>query len=130
MFSLLITPQQIISLYETAVDTLPEGAKVQIEEGLAPIVAYPEATESGLPLYPTFFAKVAALLRSIAYERPFPDGNRKVAWECAKYLLQTRGYTLSASDPEIAQLMAAAETGFISVHRIALWLKGHVERNG
>lgn len=130
VFSFLITQEQLIDMYRNLVGALPEGAEEQVSARLAPILALPDATRSGLPRYPTFFAKVAALLRAIVYERPFPEGNRRVAWECARHLLHSRGYRLAASGQEIDQLMAGAEVGFISVHRIALWLKGHATREG
>lgn len=130
VFSFLITEQQLIEIYHQAVGALLEEAKPPLAEVLAQIVARPDATSSGLPLYPTFFAKVAALFQAIAHEKPFPEGNRKVAWECARYLLETRGYRLSATDQEMEQVMAGAELGFTSVNRIALWFKGHARREG
>jgi death on curing protein len=56
--------------------------------------ARPQTLVSGHDPYPDIWSKAAALLHSIAADRPFVDGNKRTAWHCAWSFLGLNGHVL------------------------------------
>jgi death-on-curing protein len=68
-------------------------------------VALPQATMFGEELYPHVFTKAAAMLRSIAQNQSFIDGNKRIAWIATRVFLAANGLDLLATVDEGLQLM-------------------------
>lgn len=68
-------------------------------------VALPQASMFGVELYPHLFQKAAALLRSIAQNQPFLDGNKRIAWIATRAFLAANGFGVRANAEEGLKLM-------------------------
>lgn len=91
-------------------------------DGLESAVALPMASMFGQDLYRTIFEKAAALMRSIAENQPFLDGNKRTAWASAQVFLDLNGIDVFASVEDAVALMLAIASKEISVEGIAEFL--------
>lgn len=63
------------------------------DEGLLQsAVARPRSSAFGLDAYPSVWDKAAALMHSLATNRPFVDGNKRTAWASAVVFLDLNGF--------------------------------------
>jgi death on curing protein len=65
--------------------------------GLESAAGLPMQTWSGAFLYPSLFLMAGALLRSLAENQPFTDGNKRVAWAAAMVFLEINGVRVGAT---------------------------------
>lgn len=84
-----------------------------------------DAGAGDVELYPTVFAKAAALAHSIARSHPFADGNKRTALLAAVYMLAVNGFLLKAEDQEQEDTVVELATGAIEVDEFAAWLEAH-----
>lgn len=87
-----------------------EPLAVRDEGLLQSAVARPQASAFGLDAYPDLWGKAAALMQSLAVNRPFVDGNKRTAWQAAYVILG-----LNEIRPEIVLDNDRAETFVIAV---------------
>jgi death on curing protein len=85
-------------------------------------VALAQATMFGEELYPHLFQKAAALLRSIAQNQPFLDGNKRIAWIVARTFLAANGFDVHADVTEGSKLMIALAERRLDVEDLAEFL--------
>ena len=85
----------------------------------------PKATFNGHSLYPTLFAKAAALLHSLCLSHPFTDGNKRTAYSSTHLFLWKNGYNLVSEKKEAIQFMLLIDNEEPSVAKITTWLKKH-----
>ena len=85
----------------------------------------PYQTFGGDDLYPTPFDKAAALIRSIAENQPFVDGNKRTAWLAGRILLRANGISIKATTEEIVDLMLRLGAKTIGVEDISDFLLEH-----
>jgi death-on-curing protein len=79
-------------------------------ELLESAVALPQATMFGEDLYPDLFLKAAAMLRSIAQNQSFLDGNKRIAWLSMRVFLALNGFNVHATvDHGLAMMIELAE---------------------
>jgi len=91
-------------------------------------VERPKASYGGKFLYPTTFAKAAALLQSLCMNHPFTDGNKRTAWGVTKRFLELNGYHLQSPSHEAADFMVHVDNRHPDIHEILLWLKTHSKK--
>lgn len=84
-------------------------------------------TFDGEDLYATPFDKAAALLRSIAENQPFVNGNKRTAWASARILLRANGIHIRATTDEIVDLMLKLSNKEVGVDEISSFLLDHAE---
>jgi death on curing protein len=94
-------------------------------ELLESAVALPQATMFGAELYPHIFQKAAALLRSIAQNQPFLDGNKRIAWIAMRTFLAANGFDVHAEVDEGLQLMIDLAERKLDVDDVAEFLATH-----
>ena len=77
--------------------------------------------------YPTPFGKAAALLHSLAKNHPFVDGNKRIAFVLALYLLEELGYQLrpDVSDDARYEMVIAVASSELDYDGIVEWLRQH-----
>ena len=63
-------------------------------------VARPFATFAGEELYPSDYAKAAALFHSLIKSHPFMDGTKRTAFTAAIYFLENSGYSAPQTLPK------------------------------
>jgi death on curing protein len=93
---------------------------------MASAAARPRTTVFGEDAYPTFAAKAAALLHSIAHNGPLADGNKRLAWSAMRAfcLLNGRDITYTVDDAEAFVLNLA--TGELDVVPAAEWISARL----
>jgi len=88
-------------------------------------VERPKATFDGKDLYPSAFAKAAALLQSLCMNHPFTDGNKRTAWATTHLFLWRNGYHLIAAKPQAVTFMEAVDNENLTLIEISRWLRRH-----
>lgn len=71
------------------------------------------------------FERAALLLRGIAQDHPFVDGNKRTAFDVASTFLEHNGQTVGGRDEEVVTFMLRVARGEQSVEEIADWLGRH-----
>ncbi|MER5378019.1 type II toxin-antitoxin system death-on-curing family toxin [Streptomyces sp. NPDC002553] len=85
MTCVFLSAEDVLAIAELAVD----DQKVVVRDVglLESAVHRPSAAMFGQEAYPDLFDKAAALLQSLAVNRPFVDGNKRTAWtSCVVFL--------------------------------------------
>jgi death on curing protein len=85
----------------------------------------PYHTFGGHDLYPTPFDKAAALIRSLAENQPFVDGNKRTAWIAGRILLRASGIKILATSEEIVALLLQLAAKQVDVDGISTFLLEH-----
>ena len=88
-------------------------------------VERPRASFGGRDLYPTVFAKAAALLQSLCLNHAFTDGNKRTAWLTTKRFLFINKYHLKASPRTAADFMVMVDNEKPELVVIMRFLKTH-----
>ena len=88
-------------------------------------VERPKATYAGRDLYPTIWAKAAALLQSLCMNHPFTDGNKRTAWTMTHKFLWMNSYVLRSTRFEAADFMVHVDNEKPDFKKIASWLRSH-----
>lgn len=85
--------------------------------------ARPQASFGGKDLYPTIFAKSAALMHSLLKNHPFVDGNKRTALASTGIFLKLNGYKLINTHEKELEFALNVENESVSLEEIAAWLK-------
>ena len=117
--------EEIIAIHEAIIKRAKSSASVRDFTLLHSAVERPKATFSGQDLYPTIFAKAAALLQSLCLNHAFTDGNKRTSWGAAKRFLWINDYHLSADPHTAADFMVQVDNEHLDLKKISLWLKVH-----
>lgn len=88
----------------------------------------PQSSFNGEDLYPTLFAKAAALLHSLCMNHAFFDGNKRTAYGSTAGFLYMNGYTLKASVKEAADFMVHVDNDKPDFKEIVDWIKKHATK--
>ena len=91
--------------------------------GLESAVGVPMQTWAGAFLYPSLFLMAGALLRSLAENQPFTDGNKRVAWTAAMVFLEINGVKVEATVNDAVEMMLKVATKELDVAGIAEFLE-------
>lgn len=126
-------PAQVV--YLTAVQVLFIHARLLAETGGAPgvrdlgllesAIARPQATFDGQDLYPSLYAKAAALMVGLVNNHPFIDGNKRVGVTAAALFLVRNGVQLRASSEKLEQVTLVVAQGRLSVDQMVSWFMQH-----
>jgi death on curing protein len=96
--------------------------------GLESAVDQPFSTWAGKDLYTTLAEKAAVLLRGIALNHPFQDGNKRTGWLACVELLSLNGAPLDHARIDriqAAELVLSLVKHEVDVRHVALWLADH-----
>jgi death on curing protein len=117
--------EEAILLHRKIIARAKTSAGVRDFALLHSAIERPKATFGGKELYPTIFAKAAALLQSLCMNHPFTDGNKRTAWTMTHRFLWKNGYHLVANRMEAADFMVMVDNQKPALIDIARWLKAH-----
>ncbi len=92
-------------------------------EGPESAIAQPMQTWDGAFLYPSLFLMAGSLLRSLAENQPFTDGNKRVAWTAAMVFLEINGISVEAAEDDVVQMMLSVAAKELDVAGIAEFLE-------
>jgi death-on-curing protein len=82
----------------------------------------PFETDGGIP------DRAALLLRGIAQDHPFADGNKRTALEASDLFLRRNGFSISASQAEIVRFMLEVAQGHVAIRDIAGWIRENARK--
>lgn len=93
---------------------------------LASAAARPQSSAFGEDAYPTFAAKAAALMHSLARNHPLVDGNKRLAWAATRAfcLLNQRDLVFTVDDAE--RFVLAVARGALDVPDMTATLGRHI----
>ena len=92
-----LSPEQVLFIHSRLVDTTG-GSHGILDIGLLQsAVSRPKATFEGKDLYPDVLRKAAALMESLARNRPFVDGNKRTAITSAAIFMGMNGHRLDTT---------------------------------
>ena len=86
----------------------------------------PGSSAFGEDAYPTFPAKAAALMHSLARNHALVDGNKRLAWAATRVFCLLNGRDLTFSVVEAETLVVAVARGDFDVPEIATTLESHL----
>lgn len=93
---------------------------------LASAAARPLTSAFGEDAYPTFAAKAAALMHSIARNHALVDGNKRLAWAATRIFCLVNGRDLNFSVDEAEALVVSVARGDPEVPEIAASIETHL----
>ena len=82
-------------------------------------------TWGGEFLYPTLYLMAGALLRSLAENQPFTDGNKRVAWTAAIVFLEINGVVVTSTAEAAVDMMLKVARREFDVPDIAEFFEKH-----
>ncbi|HET7047269.1 MAG TPA: Fic family protein [Solirubrobacteraceae bacterium] len=93
---------------------------------LVSAAARPRSSAFGEDAYPTFAAKAAALMHSIARNHALIDGNKRLAWAATRIFCLLNGRDLNFRVDEAEALVVAVARGDLEVPEIAASIETHL----
>lgn len=116
---------EVYQIHEAIIKRAGTTASIRDFSLLHSALERPKATYNGRQLYPTIFAKAAALLHSLCLNHPFTDGNKRTAWATTHKFLWDNGYLLRSTPKEASDFMVHVDNGKPQLKEISTWLKLH-----
>lgn len=110
--------EDVLAFYRDAIGE----PNLRSPDGLESALGRPQQSAFGEDAYPTLPLKTAALMQSLAENQSFVDGNKRIAWICAKVFLQINGATMHATEAEGYDLLVNEIANGMSVANIADWI--------
>lgn len=122
-----LSEADVLRMHELALERFGGSGGVRDRGGLDSAVHQPMASFGGEDLYPTVFAKAAALGYSLIRNHPFVDGNKRVGLMAMGLFLEVNGHTLLATNEEAYAYTLSIATGELNRAEAARWLEEHSE---
>lgn len=109
MTHLYLTAEEVLIIAEQACDDMQVAVR---DPGLLESAVHrPSASMFGQEAYPELYDKAAALLQSLATNRPLIDGNKRTAWLSCVTFLAINGEYLRPDIDAAERLVLAVATG-------------------
>jgi death-on-curing protein len=126
---LFVSRDEVLELHRHAIvkwgghpDPIPTGGCVEGSIGSAKTASM-YVTEDGLP---DLLSAAAHLLRSLAKNHCFRDGNKRVAWMSLVRCLLLNDIAIKADEQEAIDLVDGVVNDRTDVQQILNWLAGHI----
>lgn len=120
--------KEVYSIHEQILKVSKGRSGVRDFALLHSAIERPKATFSGEDLYPTVFAKAAALLQSLCLNHAFFDANKRTAWATTKWFLALNEYHLLSNVKEAADFMVFVDNDKPDFQVIMKWLTSHSKK--
>jgi death-on-curing protein len=93
---------------------------------LASAAGRPQSSAFGDDAYPTFAAKAASLMHSLARNHALVDGNKRLAWAGTRVFCLLNGHDLKFDVDEAEMLVLAVARGELEVPQITASFETHL----
>lgn len=104
------------------------GGVLRDRAALESALARPMQSSYGQDFYPTVIDKAAVLLRGIAANHAFLDGNKRTAWLACVVFLNGQGVRLAGEANGYADdFVVAVATGDLDQAAVVEWLLGRID---
>lgn len=90
-------------------------------------IAQPQATFSGVDLYPTLAEKATALGFALIQGHPFVDGNKRVGHAAMETFLVLNGAEIESSVEDQERLILDLAAGRLGRDQLTDWLRQHLK---
>ncbi|MCP4167442.1 MAG: type II toxin-antitoxin system death-on-curing family toxin [Chloroflexi bacterium] len=123
--TLFLTAQQVLFIHARLIDATGGEYGIRDLGLLESAVARPKVTFDGQDLYPTLFAKAAALMESLTNNHPFVDGNKRTAITATSLFLLQNGLRLTCSNDALESFVWSVANDRPSQETITAWFKAN-----
>ena len=124
-----LTVQDVLLLHELAIDKFGGSHGLRDLGLLESAVMRPQATFSGIDLYPSIFDKAAALVHSLLMNHQFVDGNKRTAMFSMMTFLELNGYKFIADQKGVVEYALYIENSQPKIEEISKWIEKHSKKN-
>ena len=122
-----LTTADILTIHEQIIATIGGATGLREAGLLASIVDKPKAGFGGEDLYPTLFAKAAAMYEALCNYHVFVDGNKRTAALSLYRFLSINSYDLTSSNEELERFTLQTAMGHPDLADVAAWIKKHTK---
>ena len=113
----------ITSIHDQIVEATGGSLGVREPELLESIAAKPQSSFGGQELYPTIFAKAAALYEALCNYHVFVDGNKRTSAIAMYRFLAVNGYDLTASNEAVESFTLEMANSHPDLADVAQWVQ-------
>ena len=123
-----LSPEDLLNIHSVVIDETGGTHGVRDQGALLSLGALPQQAVYGRELYIGIYAKAAVYIRSIIFNHPFIDGNKRSAMMSADVFLQLNGYQISVPKGGVEEFALTIIRDRYGIEEIATWLKAHTVR--
>ena len=116
---------EIAAIHDQIVEATGGSLGIREPELLESIAAKPQAGFGGQELYPTLFAKAAALYEALCNYHVFIDGNKRTSAISMYRFLAINGNDLTATNEELEKFTLSMAKGHPDLADVAEWIQQH-----
>jgi len=124
----MITLDDVLLLHSFSINDFGGSHGIRDMGLLKSAVERPGATFDGEALYPTPFAKAAAILESILKNHPFVDGNKRTGWLACIITLRLDNYIFTLTQDEAYDFVIRIASSNIDFENIVECIESNVKR--
>jgi len=124
----MITLKDVLVLHTYSIRDFGGSEGVRDNGLLESAVERPFSTFSGEELYPTPFAKAAAILESIVKNHPFVDGNKRTGWLSCVIILRIFNYVFAFSQEDAYEFVIKVASSNMEFEEIVKQIERNVKR--
>jgi death-on-curing protein len=122
--------EDLLLIAEAILGTSAERlARMALLSSAESALAAPFASFGGVDFYPDPVQQAAICCSRIIRNHPFPDGNKRVGYECMREMLERGGYPWPRPGEdavEIAETVEALAAGTLSEEEFVRWVRDRV----
>lgn len=126
--TIYLTLEQIIVIHEDQIVRYGGSSGLRDVSLLESAVFRSQSSFGGEDLYPTIFDKASALMRSLIFNHPFIDGNKRTGTVSMLVFLELNGYRLQVNQKALVNAALDMESKKINVEKLAAWLKKYAKK--
>jgi len=117
--------EEILILHEYQIETYGGKAGINDIRMLESSVLRPQTTFDGKDLYEDIYEKAVALLFSLIKNRPFVDGNKRIALHATITFLELNGSVVNIADKKLVRMCLDISNNLIDEKRAVEIIKGN-----
>src|SRR3569623_2569026 len=121
-----LTSSEVIELHRRVIEQSGGAAGVRDHGALDSAVAEPQTTVGSRDYYRKTPDKAAALGVALIKNRPFVDGNQRIAHAATEVFLRLNGYEIWAPTKEQDRIIRSLAAGQSSPEAFAAWLQSRL----
>jgi death-on-curing protein len=123
-----LTLEEILELHRLVLEQAGGSAGVLDLSGVEFVLAQPQMTFAGQPLYPSLAEKAAAVGFSLVCNHPFVDGNKRVGHAAMETFLVLNGWELTAGIDEQEHVFLQLAAGKLKREEFTAWVRSHLRQ--
>jgi death-on-curing protein len=118
---------EVVELHRRLLQATGGATGLRELSALESAIAQPQATFSGVDLYPTLAEKATALCLALIQGHPFVDGNKRVGHAAMETFLILNGAEIGASVEDQERVILDLAAGRLGRSQLTDWLRQHLK---